>query len=162
MYKIEPEDPSHSAAIDSLLDLAFGPGRFAKSSYRLREGIPPIADLSFVGLEERELRGSIRFTLIKIGSADVLLLGPLVVHPDDRGKGLGIALMNKGIEQARQAGHRLVILVGDAPYYQRVGFQQCPAGRVIFPAPVDPTRLLYLELADNAFENVQGLATRIS
>ena len=90
------------------------------------------------------------------------MLGPLVVHPDDRGKGLGIALMNKGIVQARNAGHRLVILVGDEPYYKRVGFQQCPVGRIIFPAPVDPTRLLYLELADKAFENVHGLARRIS
>lgn len=161
MYKIESEDPSHSAAIDLLLDLAFGPGRFAKSSYRLREGVPPISDLSFVGLEGQQLRGSIRFTPIKIGDADTLLLGPLVVHPDDRGKGLGIALMNKGIEQARLAGHRLVILVGDEPYYRRVGFQQCPVGRVIFPAPVDPMRVLYLELVDKAFEDIQGLAMRI-
>ncbi len=152
------ELPSHAAAIEDLAAEAFGPGRFVKTAYRLREGAEAIGPLCFVALVDGELVGSIRLWSITIGGTPALLLGPLVVRPADKGRGYGIALMKRAIEEARRRGHRLVVLVGDIPYYGRVGFGHVPYGRIKLPGPVDPRRLLYLELQDGAFEGVTGEA----
>ena len=168
MFSLDHERPEHAAEIDHLLDLSFGPGRYAKTSYRLREGIDPIPELSFVvfldegpGVEQgapRRMVGSVRFWPILIGDTRALLLGPLAVDPAIRGKGAGIALMKRGLDEAVRHGHRLVILVGDAPYYAKAGFAPVPPGRVVLPGPVDPARLLYRELAEGAFDGVSGAA----
>jgi predicted N-acetyltransferase YhbS len=65
--------------------------------------------------------------------------------------------MNEGLRRAKAAGHQLVVLVGDAPYYGRVGFQVLPEGRLIMPGPVDPKRFLYLELAEGSLAGAEGL-----
>jgi predicted N-acetyltransferase YhbS len=155
---IVAESPEHLAAIEDLLDTAFGPGRYAKTAYRLREGTRPIPELSFVALRDGEVIGSVRFSAITLGGAPALLLGPLAIHPDHKNRGHGLALMRAGLERAKAAGHRLVVLVGDEPYYARAGFARLPAGRVQLPGPVDPARLLGLELVPGALEGVGGLA----
>ncbi len=155
---ILPEQAEHAAAIETLLDAAFGPGRFAKTAYRLRAGTRPVAELSFVALLARSVIGSVRFSPITIGPAQALLLGPLVIHPDHKNRGHGVALMRASLDAARDLGHRLVILVGDAPYYARVGFTQVPPGRIRLPGPVDPARLLAFELVDGALADARGLA----
>ncbi|HEX3430541.1 MAG TPA: hypothetical protein VHT03_06610, partial [Rhizomicrobium sp.] len=63
-------------------------------------------------------------------------------------------------EEARAWGHRAILLVGDVPYYSRVGFAAVPEGRLTFPGPVDPQRILALGLADGAFESLQGSIRR--
>ena len=95
-------------------------------------------------------------TPIFIGPSPALLLGPLIVEPVFRSQGIGEALINASIEAARTAGARLVILVGDEPYYARVGFKRAPPGSIVFPGPVDPERLLYCELQPGAFDGVAG------
>jgi predicted N-acetyltransferase YhbS len=65
-------------------------------------------------------------------------------------------LMERALNEARDKGHRLVLLVGDEPYYSRVGFKQVPKGRVTMPGPVDAARVLVFELVDGAFEGVSG------
>jgi predicted N-acetyltransferase YhbS len=85
------------------------------------------------------------------------LLGPLAVAPDLQGIGIGRSLMRRGLAEARNLGHRLVILVGDEPYYGRLGFRQVPAGQLLMPGPVEPARLLYLELDPGALEAARGL-----
>lgn len=147
-------------AIERLTEHAFGPGRFAKTAYRLREGRSADNALSFVARVGTILVGSNLMTQIRIGDQPALLLGPLVVEPAFRQHGLGEKLVMKSLEAARAAGHRIVILVGDAPYYQRMGFVKAPAGRMKMPGPVDPERLLYCELAPGAIHSVSGRIAR--
>jgi predicted N-acetyltransferase YhbS len=146
--------------IEALLDLAFGLDRQTKTSYRLREGNQAVPGLSFVArAPDLGIVGTISFWPVKIGKcgSDALLLGPLAVHPERQNVGIGRALMRKGIGKATALGHRLVILVGDEPYYARVGFARVPQGRIIMPGPVDANRLLYLELAPGALAKAMGL-----
>jgi predicted N-acetyltransferase YhbS len=157
MINIEAEVPGDGAMIERLLDKAFGPGRLAKSAYRLREGVEPVASLSFVARENACVIGSLRFWPIVVGrKTPALLLGPLVVEPALRGRGVGIGLMLRGLARARAEGHRLVFLVGDEPYYARVGFRYVEPGAFAFCGPVDERRLLVRELAPNALSGVSG------
>ena len=82
--------------------------------------------------------------------------GPLTVEPAFRERGVGQALIERALSEARNKGHGLVILVGDEPYYGKLGFKRAPPGRIILPGPVDPERLLYCEMQPGAFEGVAG------
>jgi len=155
-WEIRTEWPEDASAVEALVARVFGPGRFAKSAYRLREGVDPVVELSFIAIEQGILRGSVRFWPIYVGAEPALLLGPLAVESDQRGRGIGIALMQAGIEKARELGHRAIILVGDPPYYARVGFTPLPRGRVRFPGPVDRGRILGFALSDGALDLLQG------
>jgi predicted N-acetyltransferase YhbS len=155
---IAPELSCHEAAIEEMLDEAFGPGRFARTAYRVREGTVPIPELSYVAMLDDRPAGSVRLSPITIGGTPALFLGPLVVHPDFKNKGYGLALMRRALETAKAAGHKLVILVGDAPYYARAGFAQIPVGQVRLPGPVDPQRLLAVELVPGALSQARGMA----
>jgi predicted N-acetyltransferase YhbS len=146
--------------IEHLLDLAFGLSRYAKTSYRLREGNTAIEGLSLITREPGfGLTGAISFWPLQIGRAGThaLLLGPLAVHPERQNMGIGRALMLDGLGKAKASGHRLVILVGDEPYYARMGFKRVPYGQIELPGAVDPDRLLYLELVENALTLARGL-----
>lgn len=159
-FEISSEIPADRPEIEALLDACFGLGRRTKTSYRFREGETPIPGLSFVARDaDGRLVGAISFWRLMIGEAGLpaVLLGPLAVAPDLQGKGIGRALMGRGIAATKTRGHRLIILVGDEPYYGRVGFRQAPEGQFILPGPVDPNRLLYLELAPGALAAARGL-----
>ena len=135
-HALSVEETTHADAdaVETLLDLSFGLSRRTKTSYRLREGNTAIPGLSLVMRDaELGLSGTISFWPLKIGEAgsDALLLGPLAVHPERQNLGIGLALMREGLARAKRRGHRLILLVGDAPYYARVGFPEA-AGR---PAP---------------------------
>lgn len=159
---ILPDEPCESdhAQVEHLLDLSFGSNRHAKTSYRLREGNRPIPGLSLVVRDPGVgLSGTISFWPLRIGEAGkpALLLGPLAVHPDRQNLGIGLLLMREGLRRARALGHRLVLLVGDEPYYARAGFRRLPGGLLALPGPVDPARFLYLELVPGALDGVAGL-----
>ncbi len=154
------EQPDDAPAIERLQERAFGPGRYARTAYRLREGVPPIAELSFVARVGTFLVGSNRMSPIKIGQTPALLLGPLVVDPAFRSRGIGEALLGASLEAAVRGGHGLVMLVGDEPYYARVGFARIPDGRVALPGPVDPNRLLWRSLVAGAQDSAEGAARR--
>lgn len=156
MVTLTSEDPADLSAIDDLLDLTFGPGRYAKTAYRFREGVSPVRELSLVAREAGGIRGSLRFWPILVGASRGLLLGPLAVDPALRGQGIGIGLMIMGLARARRAGFPWVMLVGDEPYYARVGFQRTLAGRFIFPGPVDPARLLTRALLPGSLDGLSG------
>ncbi|MGE0232381.1 MAG: GNAT family N-acetyltransferase [Flavobacteriaceae bacterium] len=156
--RIRPETPDLEQAIEQLADRAFGPGRHAKTSYRLREGTSPIPALCLVACLGGRLVGTIRFSPILVGKARCLLLGPLAVEPELKGRGCGLALMREGLSRAYGKGFSRVILVGDLPYYARAGFSRVPGGRITLPGPVDPARLLWLELRQGAFDGVAGMA----
>ncbi len=146
-FVIRLETDGDAQIVSDLSAEAFGPGRFARSAYRLREGVPPVSSLCLSAMLGKRLVGGLRFTAIRIGKAEnALLLGPLVVDPAKKGKGHGRALVEEGLARARAQGFGLVLLVGDLPYYGRFGFKPVPPGQIILPGPVDPTRLLALEL----------------
>ena len=146
--------------IEKLDERAFGPGRFTRTAYRLREGVGPVPALSFVARVGKFLVGANIITPITCGGAPALLLGPLTVEPAFRSRGIGERLIRQSLDAARAQGHRLVVLVGDEPYYSRFGFKRVPMGRILLPGPVDPARVLYCELMDGAFEGVKGPVTR--
>lgn len=155
-WRIRHERPEDAPLVEALSAASFGPGRYAKSAYRLREGVDAVAELSFVAVEQSEVRGSVRFWPVFVGAEKTLLLGPLAVQSHQRGRGIGIALMNKGVEDARTLGYGAIILVGDEPYYARVGFTRLPPGRIRFPGPVDRARILGLSLKPNALVTLSG------
>jgi predicted N-acetyltransferase YhbS len=160
MWQIRAEEPGDALAIDALVERAFGPGRFAKSAYRLREGVEPEGGLGFVAVEDGVLGGSVRFWPVVIGAHAALLLGPLAVESGQRGRGMGVELMERGLDEARRRGHRAVVLVGDPPYYAKVGFAPLPRGRVRLPHAVDPTRVLGLALVEGGLDGLEGVMRR--
>jgi predicted N-acetyltransferase YhbS len=153
---ILPEKPNDADAIERLHERTFGPGRFVLSAYRLREHVDHLLDLSFTARIGTLLVGSVRQLPICIGDTPALILGPLTVEPPFRKRGVGRALLDRALDDAKKAGHRLVVLVGDEPYYSRVGFKAVPKGRVTMPGPVDYSRLLVAELVEGAFDGVSG------
>jgi predicted N-acetyltransferase YhbS len=143
-WQIRPERPEDASGVAALNDDGFGPGRLAKSAYRLREGVAPESGLSFVATQSDALLGSVRFWPILVGADKALLLGPLAVKSQLRGQGIGVALMRHGIEQARLTDFAAILLVGDEAYYARAGFRRVDG--VKFPGPVDRSRILGLAL----------------
>jgi predicted N-acetyltransferase YhbS len=171
MWDIRAEGPEDAEAIARLVNECFGPGRRAKTAYRLREGVTCEPRLSFVAIRTEDaqsedgqaegenagaLLGSVRFWPVLAGGVPSLLLGPLAVEPSLRGRGIGLGLMRHGIEAARALGHSSIILVGDEPYYARVGFARLKPGQLRFPGPVDPARVLGLDLRAGALEALTG------
>ena len=157
MYQIEQEQKSDWWDVEALFDLSFAPGREALSSYRLRDGVDCVAALCLVARDsDGVLGGAIRFWPIRIGENqdDELLLGPIAVHPTRQGEGLGGKLMRMSLDKAKELGWTRVVLVGDAPYYARYGFQK--ADFLKYPPPTNPERLLCLGLVDGAFHGVSG------
>ncbi|MFL9827758.1 GNAT family N-acetyltransferase [Rhodoplanes sp. SY1] len=153
---ILPETPADTAAVERLHERTFGPGAYARTAYRIRERAAHHRDLSFLARIGTLLVGSVRLTAIRIGDTKALLLGPLTVEPPFRDRGIGLELMERALAEARARGHRLVLLVGDEPYYARAGFKRVPRGSALMPGPVDPARLLVAELEPGAFAGVSG------
>jgi predicted N-acetyltransferase YhbS len=153
---IAPETEDDAVAIERLHERTFGPGRHARTAARIREGVPHRLDLSFTARIGTLLVGSVRLSPITLGETKALMLGPLTVEPPFRGRGIARALIDRALKEAKAKGHRLVVLVGDEPYYGKSGFKRIPKGRAAMPGPVDPARLLVAELAEGAFEGVSG------
>lgn len=161
MFEICPETPADEAEVEALYDLCFAPGRTALSSYRLRDGVPRVADLCLVLRDQTAtLMAAIRFWPVRVGGRPVLLLGPIAVHPTAQGEGLGGLLMHDSLSRARHMGFERVLLVGDAPYYSRFGFRRLD--EVEMPPPTNPDRVLGLELKPGAWVDVTGPVLRES
>lgn len=151
------ETAAYDAEIEDINAEAFGPGRFSRAAYSIREGGPHRRDLSFVALSDGAVAGSVRMTPIAAGSGRALLLGPLAVRPAFKNLGIGRKLVVLALEAARADGWSLAILVGDAPYYAPLGFSKVvPRGQLLMPRPVDPARLLACELVPGALEGFAG------
>jgi predicted N-acetyltransferase YhbS len=151
------ECPAHDIEIEAINAEAFGPGRFTRAAHFIREGGPHDLSLSFVALMGGIVVGSVRLTPVVIGKTPALLLGPLAVRPEWKKRGIGGTLMRQSLEAATKAGHKLVILVGDEPYYGPFGFKRVPHGPMVMPAPVDPRRMLACELTAGAASGVSGI-----
>jgi predicted N-acetyltransferase YhbS len=156
LLTITAETPEDGIAIERLHERTFGPGRYARTAQRIREGRDHVRQFSFTARIGTLLVGSVRLTPVRVGETKGLMLGPLTVEPPFRRRGIGKALLDRALKEASAAGYGLVMLVGDEAYYARSGFRRIPKGRVSMPGPVDPDRLLVLELAAGAFQGVNG------
>ena len=159
MFTFTPETAEDWWEVEALFDLCFAPGRSALSSYRLRDGVEPLKDLSLVAHDaDGTAGGAIRFWPVRIGVMRVLLLGPIAVHPTHQGEGLGRMLIRESLDLARAKGWERVMLVGDEPYYGRFGFHRLEG--VNMPPPTNPARVLGLELVPGGWAGITGKVTR--
>lgn len=162
MYSVTTERPEDAVAIEALLDRSFGPDRHKKTSYRFRDGVPAVRDLCLVARQDETeaLIGTLRFWPIAVGKArtPALLLGPIAIDATLRGGRIGSTLMWQGIDMAAQAGHRIIVLVGDYDYYKRFDFQHAAPLGLTIPQE-KPERILCLELAKGALTGVSGVVT---
>jgi len=157
-----PVTPADLPAITALHADVFGPGRFARTAYRVREGRPagehPLSPYCRLAMVGERIVAAVHLTEITIGGkGGALLLGPLVVASDVTGQGFGRALVGEALEAAKAGGASLVILVGDEPYYGRFGFKPVPPGQITLPGPVNSARILAAELEAGALADYQGL-----
>ena len=144
-------------SIQALQDLCFSPGRFARAAYRVREGGPEFSKHCLCASIGDEIVASLRMTPVTIGGeGDALMLGPLAVTPRLAGQGIGRRLVGEALVRAREDGIRLAFLVGDLAYYERFGFAVVPEGRIKMPGPVNPARLLAVELVEGALAHYRG------
>ena len=159
MYRLDEETEDDWWEVEALYDLCFSPGRTALSSYRLRDGVPTVAALCLtLRDDEGALAAAIRYWPVEVGGEDALLLGPIAVHPTRQGEGLGGMLIHESLAEARRLGWERVLLVGDAPYYRRFGFQRLDG--TLMPPPTNPDRVLGMALKAGAWDGVAGLVTR--
>jgi predicted N-acetyltransferase YhbS len=157
MIQIDREAPGEGPAREALLDRCFGRARWFKTCQRLRRDRLPAEGLSFSAHEDGALIGTVRLWHIEAGAGTpALLLGPIAVTPERQGQGIGSALMRQALDAARAQGHKAVLLVGDAPYYERFGFSEALVTRLAMPGPVDKARFLGLELVPGALQSAQG------
>lgn len=157
MFRFLPETAADHQEVEYLYDTCFAPGRQALSSYRLR-ACDPVPDLSRIVRDEFDaVVAAIRYWPVRVGDDVALLLGPIAVHPTRQGEGLGGLLMRDTLERAADKGWSRVILVGDAPYYNRFGFMRDMALGLDYPPPTNPDRLLALELREGAMTGIAGM-----
>lgn len=152
-----PETPAYDAEIEAINEEAFGPGRFARAAYKIREGGPHERALSFIALDGDRLIASVRMTRVAAGEGRGLMLGPLVVKPSHKDRGIGKKLVKIACEEAAKAGHAVVILVGDEPYYGPLGFARIKPGQVSMPRPVDLHRVLAHEIVPGSVAKIIGM-----
>lgn len=163
MFPILPERPGDAAQIDTLLDMTFGSERSTKTVYRLREGVPHLKPLAFVVRDaEGALLGSIRYWPVAVGEDAVpaVMLGPVAVHPDYQGQGIGRALIRHSLYAATRQGHRICILVGDKPYYEPFGFRNAADRGLEMPGWVERERFQIMELTAGALDGVSGMVAK--
>jgi len=153
------ERPQDAPLVDALIARAFGPGRFVKAAERLRENNRPDLDLSFVAWTDGKAVGCVRLWPVTIGETPALLLGPFAVDGAHRSQGLGAALITRACEAAAEAGHALIVLVGDVDYFGPLGFSI--ARDVVMPGPVDQRRVLVRALKAGAGDELMGVVARL-
>lgn len=159
MYHLKAETVQDMHEVEALFDLCFAPGREALSSYRLRDDVASVSGLSQVARDgDGILSGAIRFWPVLVGAESALLLGPIAVHPTRQGEGLAAELIRVSLDHAAGQGWARVMLVGDAPYYQRAGFAKLSG--VMMPPPTNPERVLGKSLVPGAWDGITGDVTR--
>lgn len=155
------EQPADSPIIESLYAKVFAPDWVKRAAYVLRDGVSPDPNLSFVATVDDKLAASVRMTPIAIGKRPALILGPLVVDSPQKGQGAGRALVRMALGAAKKAGHKVVMLVGDLPYYGPLGFTFLGRDIITLPAWVDPDRVLVAGLVPGALNGLEGAAERV-
>ncbi|WDR04101.1 N-acetyltransferase [Devosia algicola] len=154
---VRPVDADDEAFVEDLQALAFGPGRFSRTAFRVREQFPIDPSLSMIAEVNGTRCGSVWMTPISVGGVNGYLLGPLATHPDFRKRGAGKLLAREVSARALARGQgRFVLLVGDQDYYCPLGWETTTQGAIQFPGPVDPTRVLLLSPETGLSKSLSG------
>ena len=156
-FAIRAERTSDVVAREALLDACFGDNRHTRTCQRLRDGRAPAEGLAFSAVARGRLVGTVRLWHVSAGGVPALVLGPLAVGSAYRKLGVGAALMDHALAAARARGHRAVLLLGDAPYYERFGFSAAKARELALPGAFERERLLGLELEAGALDGAWGM-----
>ncbi len=151
--EIRLERSDDTTEIDNLHSVTFGPGRYTKSAYRYREKRDHLIDISFVLVDKNQIIGSVRYWEILVNNTPALLLGPIVIHPNYRGRGYGVKLIDYSVNKCNEANHNIIILVGDLSYYSKIGFKRMLGKEITFAGPVNNDRVLYREIKTNIIED---------
>jgi len=155
--QLTPERPQDAAAVEALVLRAFGPGRYAKAAERLREGRAPALALSVVAWNAGKIVGCVRQWAVRVDDRAAIFLGPIAVDVEYRRHGLGAAMVERACEAAAAAGHDLIVLVGDPPFFGPLGFEAAP--NVAMPGPVDQRRVMAKALRPGAGKALAGVVT---
>lgn len=154
---VRPATPADEAFVEDLHAIAFGPGRFARTAFRVRERFPIDPSLSLIAEVDGQPCGAVWMTPISVGGIDGYMLGPLATHPDFRKRGAGKLLAREVTRLALERGEgEYVMLVGDRDYYCPLGWVPTVPGAVAFPGPVDPTRVLVYSLDPSLAARLAG------
>jgi predicted N-acetyltransferase YhbS len=154
---LQSERPQDGPPVDALIARAFGPGRFTKVSERVREFAtfaPEMSVCAWSGAADKNglLLGCARMWHVRVGGRPAMFLGPFAVEQGERNAGFGARMITRACELAAAAGETHVVLVGDEPYFSRVGFATAPGRAVVLPGPVDQRRVLVRALTPDAGE----------
>lgn len=148
-----------TSEMEEFFNKHLGPGRFARTAYRLREQGSSTKPVGINVFTEEVLVGTVSLTELIIGDEHrCFLLGPLLIDESHRSKGLGLELIHDAIELAKTKDAAAVLLVGDIAYYEKAGFKQTKMGQINLPGPVDPGRLLMFEISKGAIDMIKGVA----
>ncbi|MEL6826052.1 MAG: N-acetyltransferase [Pseudomonadota bacterium] len=153
MIEILPETPAlHADAIEALYDRTFGPGHFAKTAERLREGNASVPDVTRVAVSDGAVIGVCRVwpILVGTGSVSALFIGPVAVDPTFQGQRLGLTVTGEALEAATKAGWDAAVIIGAPGYFGELGFEQVAPDRLVFPGPQDMARVMVRDLAGSA------------
>ena len=157
--RLGPERDGQRRAVNALIEQAFGPGRFAKTAERLREGNKTLAHFSMVASEGDKVLGAVRLWPIRIGETPCLFLGPIAVDQAARSQGLGAELVRaslRAMEADAGLDAKAVLLVGEAGFFEPLGFCRVPPGAALLPGPVDARRIFWRPIRHAPLEGVQG------
>ena len=164
VFTIDAENAGDVVARENLLDRAMGANRRKKSSEKIRRGRVPAEGLALVARDrDGHVIGTVRLWNVEAGvnaegtPINALLLGPLAVDASFEGKGVGSALMRAAMQEAKNRGHGAILLVGDAPYYDRFGFFAEKAQHLVMPGPFERSRFLALELIEGWLDGAAGM-----
>lgn len=149
--------PADDAWVEELQALSFGPGRYARAAFRVREQFPIDTTLSLIAEIDGKPVSSVWMTPISLSGVDGYLLGPLATDPAYRGRGAARLLVYEVTKLAlnRDEG-QYVVLVGDEPYYGPLGFARTKPGAIQFPGPVDPDRVLVYSTDPRHVDTLHG------
>ena len=162
---VRSEEPQDAEGIDRALRRAFDGANAADLVRVLRaeRGYDPA--LSMVAVsddDEARVIGHVLFSPIAIvqgeAPAPALALGPLGVLPDHQHRGVGRALVEAGLAACREAGHRIVLVLGDPGYYERFGFVPASRHRIRPPHANWTDAYQVLGLEEHSLDGVRGLA----
>jgi hypothetical protein len=153
MIEIVPETPAlHAAPIEALYDRTFGPGHFAKTAERLREGNTSLPDITRVAVESDAVIGVSRVWPVRVGEERIpaLFIGAVAVSPEFQGQRLGLTVTGEALEAATNEGWGAAIIIGSPRYFGELGFAPVASDRFRFPGPQDMSRVMVRDLAGSA------------